>query len=383
MKKLRLPRRAVLALLVIIPLLAVFIYVALRSGPLAPTAVTVTRIETRALAPALFGIGTVEARHIHRIGPTSAGRLVSIDVDVNSRVRAGQRLGVMDPVDLGDRQQALAAAKGRADALLAEASARLDHAAGQLDRYRKLYEVRQVSEEVMRTRQQEFRVAEAAQTAARAEAARLRAEGAALSTQKANLHLVSPIDGLVILRHAEPGTTVMAGQPVIEVVDPASVWINLRLDQGQARGLREGLPARITLRSRQNAPLPGSVLRLEPTADAITEEMLAKVVFSPLPSPLPPLGELAEVTISLPALAPATAVSRTALRRENGEAGVWRLRDGEAEFVPVTLGASDLDGYIQISGDLKAGDPVITHSEKLLKRGMRIRVVPEIAGTRP
>ncbi len=383
MKKLRLPRRAVLALLVIVPLLALFIYVALRSGPLAPTAVTVTRIETRSLAPALFGIGTVEARHIHRIGPTSAGRLVSIDVDVNSRVRAGQLLGVMDPVDLGDRQQALAAAKGRADALLAEATARLDHAAGQLDRYRKLYEVRQVSEEVMRTRQQEFRIAEAAQTAARSEAARLRADGAALSTQKANLHLVSPIDGLVILRHAEPGTTVMAGQPVIEIVDPASVWINLRLDQGQARGLREALPARITLRSRQNEPLPGSVLRLEPTADAITEEMLVKVVFSPLPSPLPPLGELAEVTISLPALAPATVVSRTALRRENGEAGIWRLRGGEAEFVPVTLGASDLDGYIQISGDLNAGDPVITHSEKILKRGMRLRVVREIEGIRP
>ena len=63
MKSLPLQGRTWALLGVIVPLLALFIYVGLRSGPLAPVAVTVVDVESRAVAPALFGIGTVEARY--------------------------------------------------------------------------------------------------------------------------------------------------------------------------------------------------------------------------------------------------------------------------------------------------------------------------------
>jgi len=50
--------RTLALIAVLVPLLILFIYVALRSGPLAPIPVTVTTVENRAIAPALFGIGT-------------------------------------------------------------------------------------------------------------------------------------------------------------------------------------------------------------------------------------------------------------------------------------------------------------------------------------
>lgn len=59
MKKLPLQGRTLALLAVIIPLLVLFIYVGLRSGPLAPVAVTVASVESRAITPALFGIGTL------------------------------------------------------------------------------------------------------------------------------------------------------------------------------------------------------------------------------------------------------------------------------------------------------------------------------------
>ena len=96
-------RRTLALLAVLIPLVALFIYVALRSGPLAPIPVTVTRVESRSITPALFGIGTVEARYTYKIGPTVAGRVKRVDVQVGDRVRAGQLLGEMDPVDFDDR----------------------------------------------------------------------------------------------------------------------------------------------------------------------------------------------------------------------------------------------------------------------------------------
>lgn len=51
MKKLPLQGRTLALLAVIIPLLVLFIYVGLRSGPLAPVAVTVASVESRAITP--------------------------------------------------------------------------------------------------------------------------------------------------------------------------------------------------------------------------------------------------------------------------------------------------------------------------------------------
>ena len=90
-----LQRRTLALVVIIIPLLLLFIYVALRSGPLAPIAATVSTVESRSVAPALAGIGTVQARFTYKIGPTVAGRVKRLDVHVGDIVKAGQVLGEM------------------------------------------------------------------------------------------------------------------------------------------------------------------------------------------------------------------------------------------------------------------------------------------------
>jgi len=85
MKRLPLQGRTLALLAVVVPLLALFVYVALRSGPMAPVKVTVATVETKSITPALFGIGTVEARHTYRIGPTFTGRVKRLDVEVGER----------------------------------------------------------------------------------------------------------------------------------------------------------------------------------------------------------------------------------------------------------------------------------------------------------
>ena len=115
MKLPRLQGRTLALIAVLIPLLALFAYAALRSGPLAPVAVTVATVESRAITPALAGIGTVQARFSHKIGPTFAGRLKQLNVNVGDAVRPGQVLGEMDPVDLDDRLRAQQAVNGSAD----------------------------------------------------------------------------------------------------------------------------------------------------------------------------------------------------------------------------------------------------------------------------
>lgn len=383
MSGLPLQRRTLALLAVILPLLALFIYVALRSGPLAPIPVTVTTVADRTVAPGLFGIGTVESRYTYKIGPTAAGKVMRVIVQVGDRISSGQVLGEMDPVDLDENIRSRQAALKRTEAQLLEARTRRDYAQKQARRYEQLFEVRSTSEEITLTKQSELQVAEAALHSAQEEIARARADYEAARAQRRNLLLVAQVDGLVTARHVEPGTTVVAGQPVVEVIDPESLWINVRFDQVHAGGLASGLPARIVLRSQTGAPRPGRILRVEPLADAVTEEMLAKVVFGERPEAIPPVGELAEVTVELPALPAGPSIPNAAVQRLDGQVGVWQIADGAPKFTTVELGSADLDGQVQVKQGLKAGDRVVVYSHRALTPHSRIKVVEHLPGVQP
>ncbi len=390
----RSPARTLTLLAVLVPLVGLFGYAILTSGPLAPVPVTLTEVTERAIAPALFGVGTVEARYTYRIGPTIAGRVSRVEVQVGDRVKAGQLLGEMDPVDLDDRVQAQDAALRRAEsgvvaaqAQVRDGTARRDYAAAQVHRYEQLLQARTASEDTAGAKRQEAQVAEAGlalaqanQESAEQELKRVRAEREALVRQRANLRLIAPVNALVVSRDAEPGSTVVAGQSVIEVIDPGSLWVDVRFDQLGAAGLSADLPARIALRSRPSAEIPGRVLRVEPRADAVTEELRAKVAFADQPDPLPAIGELAEVTVALPALTPAPVVSNAALHRVDGRLGVWVLDPDGLRFAPVDSGATDLDGQVQIRSGVRTGDRIVLHSRSPLTGYSRVKVVEEIPG---
>jgi HlyD family secretion protein len=383
MKYLPFQKSTLFLLAILIPLLALFAYVAFRSGPLAPIPVTVATVESKRLSPALFGIGNIEARYTYKIGPTVAGRLNRLDVDVGDRVEAGQLLGEMDPVDLDDRIRAQEAALKRTTAQLSEATERKNFAREQASRYEKLLNARATSEEIFATKQQELKIADALQTAAYEDLARMRAEMDALTAQRRNLHLIAPADGLVVARLADPGTTVVAGQAVVELIDPHTLWINVRFDQVHARGLAADLPARITLRSQAGQTQDGRILRVEPVADVVTEEMLAKVVFNQLPEPLPPVGELAEVTVELPGLSPEPVIPNGAIKRINGQLGVWQVANGDLRFISISPGVSDLNGMVVVRDGLSVGDQVVLYSEKALSARSRIYIVDKLPGVAP
>lgn len=378
-----LSRRALTLIAVATPILVLFAYVALRSGPLAPVAVVVESVEQAAISPSLFGVGTVEARYAYRIGPTFSGRIRTLHVHVGDTVQAGQELGEMDPVDLDERLHSQAATQKRVVAQVAETQARANYAQAQANRYEKLWQASVASEETFATKQQENLMAQAALRAMQEELVRVRAEYEALSAQRKNLKLLAPVAGLITARNADPGTTLVAGQAALEMIDPNSAWVNARFDQFDAHGLAQNLPAQIVLRSERDRQRNGFVLRVEPIADAITEEKLAKIGFDPLPDPLPPIGELSEVTITLAALPATPVVPNAAIQRSNGKIGVWKVEDGNLHFVAVELGAANLNGKVQARTGVSVGDQIVVYSEKTLRSNSRIHVVKSLPGANP
>ena len=383
-------RRLSLAALAIF-LLAALAFVMLRSGPLAPTRVTVSKVQEGTLSPALFGIGTVEARRNWMIGPTVAGRVLSVRVDVGDSVKTGQLLAEMDPVDLEQRLASLDASITRAVSVQAaaaaqqlDAAARRELAAVNFRRNQDLADKNFISAGALEARVQEKVSADAAMQAAQAsvlgagqDLTRLKADRAALLQQRLNVRLLAPADGVVSSRDAEAGSTVVAGQAVLRLLDPGSLWIKLRIDQGRSAGLLPGLKANIVLRSQSQTSLAGRVARVELLSDSVTEERIAQVAFEQMP-PAVSVGEMAEVTLQLPATSKAVLVPSASIQRQGGATGVWRIEAGKPVFTPLRLGASSLGGQVQVLEGLKAGDEVVVYSQKALSSESRVQVVDSL-----
>jgi HlyD family secretion protein len=385
-------RSAALLLLGVI-VLVVFGLVVARSGPLAPVRVTVVKAGEGQVTPSLFGLATVEARRAYLIGPTLAGRVKNVAVDVGDSVKNGQLLAEMDAVDLDARiaaaQAAIARARsgvGVAEAQVRDMQARQALATGNAKRYVDLGQKNFISPSAVEARLQEQSSAQAAQGAAQAnlggardEILRLEAERSALLQQRANLSLLAPADALVSAREAEPGSTVVAGQAVLRLIDPVSLWLKLRLDQGRSAGLALGLPARINLRTNPDLTLSGKVVRLEKLSDSITEERVALVALDQIPPDLT-VGELAEVTLELPALPDSILLPSASVQRQGEQTGVWLVQESGLKFAPVRLGQQSAGGLVQVLEGVKAGDTVIVHRDKTLSAYSKIKVVDALPG---
>lgn len=364
-----------------------------RSGALSPIQVTTLRVESGSLSSATFGIGTVEARRSYLIGPTAAGRVKSVHADVGETVKAGQLLAEIDPVDLDERLRSTEAAYARAasavtaaDAQRKDALARRQLAELNAKRYRDLGGKNFVSASAVEGKQQEldsaqaaFEASEANLLGARQEQLRLKADQDGIRQQRGNLRLLAPRDGLVISRDAEPGSTVIAGQAVLRLVEPDSLWVKARLDQWRSRGLAVGQAADIVLRSNVSTALPGKVARIEPVSDSVTEERIAQIAFERIPEGLS-VGEMTEVTVKTGSTQSGLLLPNAAIKQMPQGSGVWKLKDGKLSLTPVKLGSNSLDGNVQIIDGLVAGDEVVIHSERDLNEGARIKVVSQLVG---
>ncbi|MEO8118210.1 MAG: efflux RND transporter periplasmic adaptor subunit [Rhodoferax sp.] len=391
-----LPSKVLLLSLSGLLLLLAIVFVIRRAGPLAPVRVTVVQAIEGSLTPALFGIGTVEARRSYLIGPTAAGRVLRVMVDAGDVVKAGQLLAEMDPVDLDNRLLALDASMARArstvaatDAQSADAAARHELAATNARRYVDLAQQSFVSTGAVEAKLQEqtsaaagASAAQANLSAARHDFTRLTAERAALAQQRQNVRLLATQDGVVLSRDAEPGSTVVAGQSVFKLVDPASLWVKARFDQGRSAGLTSGLSADIVLRSSAATVLTGKVARIELQGDSVTEERMAQIAFDVLPVGVS-IGELAEVTLKLPATPRSLLLPNAAIRHQGGQTGVWVLDNDSLQFVPLRLGQASLDGQVQVLDSLKADARVVVYSEKEIDTHSRIQVVQSLVQGSP
>lgn len=108
--------------------------------------------------------------------------------------------------------------------------------------------------------------AEADLVASQADAERARAQLDEAQANRKDLNVIAPFTGTVATRTAEPGEVVMAGTPIITLVNLAEVYLRAFVPEGDIGRVRLGQPARVYLDSAPARPIDALVSRIDPQA---------------------------------------------------------------------------------------------------------------------
>ena len=214
-----------------------------RSEPEAPPYRT-GQVEQGTLVQTVSASGVVEALVTVEVGSQISGQITSISADFNDRVKAGQVLAELDPQTYQSRLRLGQADVAAGEATVKQAEAQAQQARQDLARRRSLASQGYYSAAALEAAEAQARTTSAALEVARA---RVQQSRASLSTTQVDLsrtRIISPIDGIVVLRAIEPGQTVAASfqAPVLFRIarDFDRVKVKISVDEADIGGVKEG-----------------------------------------------------------------------------------------------------------------------------------------------
>jgi len=263
-----------------------------------------------AVAAVLFGIfrnggdeqtlsasGTVEATEA-QLGFMAAGRIEQIAVHEGDMVEAGQELAYLDRREMQARRRQAEAQVEAARAVLTEllsgarteeiaqaraardaATEKRNDAQRDYDRAKRLFDGEAISREALDKAKTAFDVAQSQFTQAdeflqliesgpriekiaaqRANLTQAEANVAAIEASLSNMTIHAPFEGVVTVRHREPGEIIPAGSPVLTVQNRENRWVRIFVPEQRVGALHLQAPATITCDTYENKSYTGEVV---------------------------------------------------------------------------------------------------------------------------
>lgn len=253
--------------LVVIALVAIYLFFVRSAGP----DITYITQEVRRgdVVVTVTATGNLEPRNQVDIGSELSGTIRTVLVDVNDEVKAGQVLAVLDKSRLQAQvlqaESSLASAEARviqSEATLAEARANYQR----LLKVRELSNNRVPSEQDIDVARATVARAEGDLAAAKAAVAQARASLEAVRTDLEKTEIRSPINGVVLARSVEPGSTVAASfqAPVLFTLaeDLKKMELHVAVDEADVGAVREGQQATFTVDAFPNETFTAHIVQV-------------------------------------------------------------------------------------------------------------------------
>lgn len=355
-----------------------------------PVAVTVVTAEQN-VPVRVFGLGTVEARIVSKIGFEIGAAIIELSADHGDLVKKGDVLARLNAA-------AQEAKLIRARAIVLSAEAGLKKVEANIEKARAVAAQKQatnrrnqqlvgrkvVSEQTAEESQRDEEVAKAELSVALTEAevakafladaqAQIQVEEALL----AQYELSAPFDAMVIERHKELGAVIKAGDPIFTLVAPETVWGLAYIDESRAGPIQEGQAAIVRLRSLPQQRFEAKVVRIGIESDRVNEERRVYVKCNQCP-PQFFLGEQAEVLITVANLDQALLVPEALVQGFDGTKGtVWTVENGQLERRVLSFRHHTEDARLEVVGGLPENARIAAATGPGFRAGRWARVITE------
>lgn len=272
--------------------------------PAAVSGVQTEVINTSATSDYYEAVGTVRAKTSTVLSAKIVGSITALHAREGDRVRAGQTLIEIDNRDA--RTQVSRAQAGvreaqtgtdevdknirAAESAKAAAEANKALAESTLKRYQVLRERKSVSPQEFDEIETKYKVAvvevERAERMRQSLMARKNMVLARIDSAKADVavaqvqvgfaRITSPINGVVIAKHAEVGSLAAPGTPLLTIED-SNYRLEAAVEESQLRNIRLGATALVTIDALGQEEMSGRVVEIVPTADPASRSYTVKI----------------------------------------------------------------------------------------------------------
>jgi HlyD family secretion protein len=308
----------------------------------------------------LSATGYVEAERKADLSPKITSRITQLNVTEGTKVKKGDIIARLDSTDL--------------DAQLAEAKANWVNADAELKRQKNIFDQGLTTRSALDS-------AVASEAATRA---RVRYVEALLDYTI----IRAPFTGVITAKRAFVGEAVSpfgsspsgggSGGAIATIVEFSSLYVGADVNEANLSKLSKDQPAEITLDAVPDKVYHGKLRQIVPAADRQKATVRVKVAFLDADDRvLPDLS--ARVAFTSEATQGKEARSRilvpkNALTTVDGKTGVFRISDGRARFVPVSVG-EDVQGQMEVKQGLQGGERLASLAGGVqLKDGDKVRV---------
>jgi RND family efflux transporter MFP subunit len=331
------------------------------------------------------------------IGARAAGYLKRRLVDIGDRVRTGQLLAEIEAPELGQQVVQAEAGVSQAKAALAaaqfslrQAQANLKLAQVTLDRWNVLVAKGVVSRHEADQKQADF---EAKQATVEAASAGIRAASDNVHASEANRQrlvemlaytkIYAPFSGIITARLVDVGSLIAAsGAPLYRIAQTGVLRIMVDVPQSNARFIRVGQEAEVTLQEFPGRKFPGRVTRTADALDAGTRTLPVEVQVQNSDGALLP-NMYANVRLVKMAATPTVLIpGDTLLMRPNGLQVAVIGKENRIHMQPIEAGR-DFGPFLEVRSGLEGDEMLVANATDDVREGARVRPVEMAEASAP
>jgi multidrug efflux pump subunit AcrA (membrane-fusion protein) len=191
----------------------------------------------------------------------------------------------------------------------------------------------------------------------------------------AGIPVVAPESGVVSQPPVTSGQMVADLDTLVDLIDPASLYVDTSVPLSQLSLVRPGMAATVTTPFRPGVEFPARVAAILPNFDAASASSAVRTDFTGAER-IAEAGAPVEVRVEVASAPDAIVVPAAALFQDQG-ADRYHVfvigADGRAHRTDIKAGLRDRD-LVQVTAGIKAGDLVVTSGGYALSDGLGVRV---------